>query len=83
MTNTTPITEIAKETSDLVYRANKVNYKNQIPKLPKKPTPSTMAGYYKRLRNWSNGLFSLEQEVSKHSKRTIKVNHNLLEAYSK
>ena len=83
MSKTTPIEELANEISELGYRANKVKYKNKLPKLPKNPTDATMSGYYKRLRNWSNGLFSLEIETNRDSSKVVKANFSLLETSSK
>jgi hypothetical protein len=81
MNNMTTV-ELTNELSELIYRAKKVNYKNIPPRLPKNPTESTMTGFHKRLRNWSNGLFSLEQETNRHNKRIVKTDINLLKSYT-
>lgn len=53
--------------SDLKIRARRVNYKNEIPHLPKKPTSSTMSGFRGRLGNWLKVLENLEKEKLLHT----------------
>lgn len=69
---------IADQLSELKYRAQKINYKNNLPRLPKKPTTSTMSGFHKRLSNWLNILTHMEKE---RMHGTISSEPNLLEKY--
>lgn len=75
---TTKADEMKNELSEMIYRANKVGYKNQPPKLPKNPTTSTLSGFVKRFRNWTKGLLYLENETSRQNKRIVKIDTNLL-----
>ena len=77
------IIKVSNELSELVYRARKVGYKNIPPRLPKRPTTSTMSGFYKRFRNWSSALKTLEFETNRQTKHTITANANLLENYTR
>ena len=52
----------ADQLYELTLRAKKINYKNKPPRLPKKPTESTMMGFRKRLSNWTDRLRYLEEE---------------------
>lgn len=56
------LAEINIQLSELTSRAKRINYKNVIPRLPKNPTESTLAGFKKRLSNWIKQLETLEQE---------------------
>ena len=48
---------------ELKQRARKVDYKNVLPRMPKKPTESTMRGFHGRLGNWTKGLEYLEEQI--------------------
>lgn len=76
------LSKVSNELSELIYKAKKVGYKNLPPRLPKNPTKSTMSGFHKRFKNWSNSLILLESEIQKQVKHTIKANPNLLEKYT-
>lgn len=57
--------ELSDELILLQERARKINYKNQIPRLPKpqysqKSFDNLMIGFQKRLTNWEKGLIQLE-----------------------
>jgi len=80
---TETINNSASELSSLISRAKRVSYKNFPPRLPKKPTPSTMMGFEKRLKNWTAGLQMLEVEYARQAKHIVVANNNLLENYIK
>jgi hypothetical protein len=73
------IVSYKKELGNLTFRANKVNYRNKPPRLPKNPTESTLSGYRKRLANWTKVLIQLEKERKQLS---IKEGENLLQKIS-
>ena len=54
--------QLLEQLEDLKFRAKRIDYKNTIPSLPKKPTESTMSGFYSRLNNWRRQLEVLEKE---------------------
>lgn len=72
--------EIENQLADLKSRAKRIDYKNVIPRLPKKITHSTLSGFKKRLSNWTKQLEHLERE-----RILEKVIHteNVLESYLK
>lgn len=53
---------ITNQLHDLQIRAKKIDYKNQIPKLPNTSNPTSMMGFRKRLANWTAILKYLETE---------------------
>ncbi len=71
---------LANQLYELNLRAKKINYKNKIPTLPKKPTNSTMMGFYKRLSNWTNVLSHIESE---RMVGTISSEPNVLRSFQK
>lgn len=77
-TLTEKLAHYSNELSNLAYKARAVNYKNQIPKLPKKPSLVTLVGFEKRLSNWKRVLFLLEEERMNH---TIKNDPSVLTNY--
>lgn len=72
--------EVKYKLSELRDRADKVKYKNPIPRLPilkkllvsEKQLASRMQGFYYRLRNWERGLLQLEHPGGLHY--DLKVN---------
>lgn len=59
---TSNLVAIHNQLKDLTSRAKRINYKNTIPRLPKNPTESTLAGFKLRLSNWVKQLEQLERE---------------------
>lgn len=58
----TNLVAIQSQLTELTSRAKRINYKNTIPRLPKNPTESTLAGFKLRLSNWIKQLEVLEKE---------------------
>lgn len=56
----TNLKELESELFELKSRANRVGYKNIIPRLPYHKADHLMIGFYKRLHNWKNGLLQFE-----------------------
>lgn len=77
-TLTDKLAHYSNELSDLAFKARAVNYKNKLPRLPKKPTESTLMGFAKRLSNWKQVLFLLEAERLNH---TIENDPSVLKNY--
>ena len=77
-TLTEKIAHYTNELSNLASRARAVNYKNKLPRLPKKPSLVTLIGFEKRLSNWKSTLIRLESERYSH---TIKNDPSVLMSY--